>query len=63
MINDWEAYKKEFHALMGYVRELKKLHGEDGKDVAIEDLAIRLARRRVGIDELTPYGEHASQQP
>ena len=57
MKNDWEAYKKRFHELKAYMKELEKTHGKDGKDVVLDDLAIRLARQRAGISESVPYGE------
>ena len=58
MSNDWNAMAAEFHDIMDLVKNIRKVHGEDGKDVAIELLAIRLARRRAGIDEEIPYGEN-----
>lgn len=47
----WDEYQRHFHEIMSYVKDLKKRHGVDGKDVAIEDLSLRLARLRAGIAE------------
>lgn len=55
--HDWEEYRQQFLAIMKYIRILKAAHGLDGKNVVIEDLALRLARLRAGIPESTKYGE------
>ena len=57
LMHDWDKYARHYKDIVRYIRRLMARHGRDGKDVAIEDLALRLARLRAGIEESVEYGK------